>query len=101
LPDHARYAYLLNLPEEKDIAKALKEAMKAIEEYRPDLEGATRFQNPKGISPRAQGCPAARTLPLICRTKGAGPVGISRLLLSGHLAELKAAISAHRTLLGI
>src|SRR5207245_3681153 len=24
LPDHARYQYLLNLPEEKDIAKALK-----------------------------------------------------------------------------
>jgi type I restriction enzyme M protein len=30
---------LLNLPEEKDIAKALKEAMKAIEEYKPELEG--------------------------------------------------------------
>jgi len=40
LPDHARYDYLLNLPEEKNIAKALKEAMKAIEEYKPELEGA-------------------------------------------------------------
>ena len=40
LPDHARYDHLLNLPEEKDIAKALKEAMKAIEEYKPELEGA-------------------------------------------------------------
>ena len=39
LPDHARYEYLLNLPEEKDIAKALKEAMKAIEEYKPELDG--------------------------------------------------------------
>jgi type I restriction enzyme M protein len=39
LPDHARYDYLLNLPEEKDIAKALKEAMKSIEEYKPELEG--------------------------------------------------------------
>lgn len=39
LPDHARYDHLLNLPEEKDIAKALKEAMKAIEEYKPELEG--------------------------------------------------------------
>ena len=39
LPDHARYEYLLNLPEEKNIAKALKEAMKAIEEYKPELEG--------------------------------------------------------------
>ncbi|MDO8893476.1 class I SAM-dependent DNA methyltransferase [Nitrosomonas sp.] len=39
LPDHTRYDYLLNLPEEKDIAKTLKEAMKAIEEYKPELEG--------------------------------------------------------------
>ncbi len=39
LPDHARYEHLLNLPEEKDIAKALKNAMKAIEEYKPELEG--------------------------------------------------------------
>lgn len=39
LHDHARYDYLLNLPEEKDIAKALKEAMKLIEEYKPELEG--------------------------------------------------------------
>ena len=34
LHDHARYDHLLNLPEEKNIAKALKEAMKAIEEYK-------------------------------------------------------------------
>ncbi len=40
LPDHARYDYLLSLLEEKDIARALKEAMKAIEEYKPELEGA-------------------------------------------------------------
>ncbi len=39
LPDNARYEHLLNLPEEKNIAKALKEAMKAIEEYKPELEG--------------------------------------------------------------
>jgi type I restriction enzyme M protein len=39
LPKHARYDYLLNLPEEKDIAKALKDAMKAIEQYKPELEG--------------------------------------------------------------
>ena len=39
LPDHARYDYLLNLAEEKDIAKALKAAMKAIEEYKPELDG--------------------------------------------------------------
>jgi type I restriction enzyme M protein len=39
LPDHARYDHLLNLPESKDIAKAIKEAMKAIEEYKPELDG--------------------------------------------------------------
>lgn len=39
LPDHARYDYLLKLPEEKDIAKAIKTAMKAVEEYKPELEG--------------------------------------------------------------
>jgi type I restriction enzyme M protein len=39
LPKHSRYEYLLNLPEEKDIAKALKDAMKAIEEYKPELDG--------------------------------------------------------------
>jgi type I restriction enzyme M protein len=40
LPDHARYDHLLNLSDEKDIAKAIKEAMKAIEQYKPELEGA-------------------------------------------------------------
>lgn len=39
LPDHARYDHLLKMPEEKDIAKAIKEAMKAIEEYKPELAG--------------------------------------------------------------
>jgi len=39
LPDHARYDYLLKLPEEKDIAKKIKEAMKAIEEFKPELQG--------------------------------------------------------------
>src|SRR5258705_4691164 len=39
LPDHARYEHLLNLPEEKNIAKELKEAMKSIEEYKPELDG--------------------------------------------------------------
>jgi len=39
LPDHARYDYLLTLPEEKDIVNAIKEAMAAIEEYKPELEG--------------------------------------------------------------
>ncbi len=33
IPEHARYKYLLNLPEEKNVAKALKEAMESIEKY--------------------------------------------------------------------
>lgn len=39
LPDHARYDYLLNLPEKKNVAKEIKKAMEAIEEYKPELEG--------------------------------------------------------------
>lgn len=58
LPDHARYDYLLNLEESKDIAGAIKEAMKAIEEYKPELQGVlpqdeyfrlTRSAQNKGI----------------------------------------------------
>lgn len=39
LPDHARYDHLLKLPEKEDIAKAIKSAMEAIEEYKPELKG--------------------------------------------------------------
>lgn len=39
LPDQARYEYLLRLPEEKDIAKAIKQAMTAIEEFKHELQG--------------------------------------------------------------
>jgi type I restriction enzyme M protein len=39
LPDHARYDYLLSLPEQEDIAQALKAAMVAIEEHKPELKG--------------------------------------------------------------
>jgi type I restriction enzyme M protein len=39
LPPEARYDYLLNLPEEEDIARAIKDAMAAIEEYKPELKG--------------------------------------------------------------
>ncbi len=39
LPDHARYDYLLHLPDKEDIAKAIKKAMEAIEEYKPELGG--------------------------------------------------------------
>ncbi len=38
LPRKARYNYLLNLPEEKDIAKAIKEAMDEIESFKPELK---------------------------------------------------------------
>ena len=39
LPDHARYDYLLNLAEKVDVAKKIKQAMEAIEEYKPELDG--------------------------------------------------------------
>lgn len=39
LPDHARYDYLLNLPEAENIAKRIKEAMLDIEKYKPELDG--------------------------------------------------------------
>lgn len=39
LPDHARYENLLKLPEKEDIAKAIKKAMEAIEQYKPELQG--------------------------------------------------------------
>ena len=38
LPPEARYEYLLDLPEKEDIAKALKNAMQLIEEYKPELK---------------------------------------------------------------
>ena len=59
LPDHARYDYLLSLPEEKDIAKALKEAMRSIEEYKPELEGVL----PKDEYSRLTRAPKTKTIP--------------------------------------
>lgn len=38
LPEKAQYDYLLHLPEEQDIAKAIKEAMELIEKYKPELQ---------------------------------------------------------------
>ena len=61
LPDHARYGHLLNLPEKEDIAKALKQAMEAIEVYKPELAGVlpqdeyfrlTRSVQNKGLAQR-------------------------------------------------
>ncbi|HYE37300.1 class I SAM-dependent DNA methyltransferase [Methylocaldum sp.] len=58
LPETARYDYLLNLPEKENIAKAIKEAMEAIEFYKPELKGVlpkdeyarfTRSERNKGI----------------------------------------------------
>lgn len=37
LPKEAQYDYLLALPEEEDIAKAIKKAMEQIEQYKPEL----------------------------------------------------------------
>jgi type I restriction enzyme M protein len=58
LPDHARYDYLLTLPDDQDIAKAIKLAMQAIEQYKPELAGVlpqdeyyrfTRSEQNRGI----------------------------------------------------
>jgi type I restriction enzyme M protein len=59
LPDHARYNYLLNLPDEEDIAKALKKAMESIEDYRPELEGVL----PKDEYFRLTRDPKTKTIP--------------------------------------
>jgi type I restriction enzyme M protein len=40
LPVHARYSYLLNLPEDQDIAKAIETAMESIEKFKPELQGS-------------------------------------------------------------
>jgi len=61
LPDHARYDHLLALPEKDDIANALKKAMQAIEEYKPELASVlpqdeyfrlTRSEQNKGMPQR-------------------------------------------------
>lgn len=39
LPDHARFSYLLGLPETENLAEALNTAMEVITEHNPDLAG--------------------------------------------------------------
>lgn len=39
LPDHARFTYLLALPENENLAEALNTAMKDIAHHNPDLAG--------------------------------------------------------------
>lgn len=39
LPEHARFSYLLALPEAQDMGKALNAAMEAVTEFNPDLAG--------------------------------------------------------------
>jgi type I restriction enzyme M protein len=39
LPDNARFSYLLELPENENLADALNDAMKGITEHNPDLAG--------------------------------------------------------------
>ena len=59
LPEHARYSYLLNLPEDQDIAKAIEKAMESIEEYKPELAGSL----PKDEYYRLTRTPETKTLP--------------------------------------
>ncbi|MCD6069302.1 MAG: methylase [Bacteroidetes bacterium] len=40
LPPEAEYDYLLNLPEKENIVKKIKQAMEAIETYKPELSGS-------------------------------------------------------------
>jgi len=59
LPEHARYSYLLNLPEDQDVAKAIEKAMESIEEYKPELAGSL----PKDEYYRLTRTPETKTLP--------------------------------------
>ncbi|MEE4378720.1 MAG: class I SAM-dependent DNA methyltransferase, partial [Candidatus Competibacteraceae bacterium] len=59
LPDHARYRYLLNLPEDQDIAKAIEKAMEVIEQYKPELQGSL----PKDEYYRLTRTPETKNLP--------------------------------------
>jgi len=52
LPPHARYDYLLHLPEQEDVAKKIKEAMLDIEKYKSELDG---------VLPRDEYIPLTRT----------------------------------------
>lgn len=59
LPDHARYSALLNQPESQDIAKAIEQAMEAIEQYKPELQGSL----PKDEYYRLTRTPETRLMP--------------------------------------
>ena len=59
LPEHARYSYLLNLPEDQDIAKAIEVAMESIEQHKPELAGSL----PKEEYYRLTRNEATKTLP--------------------------------------
>ncbi|MCC7278972.1 MAG: SAM-dependent DNA methyltransferase [Chromatiaceae bacterium] len=59
LPPFARYDYLLNLPEDRDIAKAIEAAMEEIECHKPELSGSL----PKDEYYRLTRTPETRHLP--------------------------------------
>ncbi|WPL19589.1 Type I restriction-modification system methyltransferase subunit [Thiorhodovibrio winogradskyi] len=59
LPSHARYHYLLNLPEDADLAKAIEAVMESIEHYKPELNGSL----PKEEYYRLTRTPETRELP--------------------------------------
>jgi type I restriction enzyme M protein len=52
LPEHARYDYILNKPDEKNFPKLIKNAMLSIEEFKPEL---------KGVLPKDEYYPLVRT----------------------------------------
>ncbi|MEM6646354.1 MAG: class I SAM-dependent DNA methyltransferase, partial [Bacteroidota bacterium] len=59
LPDEARYDTLLNLPEEANVVEAIKQAMEAIEQYKPELQDVLpkREYDRFNRSPMNQGIP--------------------------------------------
>ena len=59
LPAFARYRYLLTLPEDRDLAKALEDAMDSIEYYKPELRGSL----PKDEYYRLTRTPETKRLP--------------------------------------
>lgn len=52
LPEHSRYDYILNKPDEKNFPKLIKDAMLSIEEFKPEL---------KGVLPKDEYYPLVRT----------------------------------------
>lgn len=67
LPEAARFSYLLNLPEGKDIGKEINEAMGLIEQENPEL---------KGVLPKSYQMVGNDSLPTLLKTFNSIPLDI-------------------------